>query len=151
VADAGAQKNRKEVSTMSFTGVSNLDTSIDKTNTWLAEIAGEFGTEDRRLAYRVLRAWLHALRDRLPVPIAANFAAQLPELLRGVFYDGWRPSRVPVKFGPSEYVLRFARDAGIRDTDVPHAASLVTRTVRCRRCPGSPGTAIRRPPGPGRA
>ena len=115
---------------MSFTGVSSLDTSIDKTNTWLAEIAGEFGTEDRRLAYRVLRAWLHALRDRLPVPIAANFAAQLPELLRGVFYDGWSPSRVPVKFGPGEYVLRFARDARIHDTDVPHAASLVTRTVR---------------------
>ena len=33
-----------------FTGVSNLDTSIDETNAWLAEIAGEFGTEDRRLA-----------------------------------------------------------------------------------------------------
>jgi uncharacterized protein (DUF2267 family) len=73
---------------MPFTGVSNLDRSIDKTNTWLAEIASEFGTEDRRLAYRVTRAWLHELRDRLPVPIAANFAAQLPELLRGVFYDG---------------------------------------------------------------
>jgi uncharacterized protein (DUF2267 family) len=115
---------------MSFTGVSNLDASIDKTNTWLAEIAREFGTKDRRLAYRVLRAWLHALRDRLPVPIAANFAAQLPELLRGVFYDGWSPSRVPVKFGPAEYVQRFVRDAGIHETDVPHAASLVTRTVR---------------------
>jgi len=39
--------------------------------------------------------------DRLPITIAANFAAQLPELLRGVFYDGWSPSRVPIKFGPS--------------------------------------------------
>jgi uncharacterized protein (DUF2267 family) len=115
---------------MSFTRVSSLDTSISKTNTWLAEIAGEFGTEDRRLAYRVLRAWLHALRDRLPIPIAANFAAQLPELLRGVFYDGWSPRRVPVKFGPSEYVVRFARDAGIHDADVPRAASVVTRAVR---------------------
>ena len=64
--------------------------------------AGEFGTEDRRLAYRILRAWLYALGDRLPVPIAANFAAQLQELLRGVFYDGWSPSRVPVKLGPGE-------------------------------------------------
>ena len=115
---------------MSFTGVSSLDNSIDKTNIWLAEIAGEFGTEDRRLAYRVTRAWLHVLRDRLPVPIAANFAAQLPELLRGVFYDGWNPSRVPVKFGPREYVLRFARDAGIHHTGVSQAASLVTRVVR---------------------
>lgn len=115
---------------MPFTGVSNLDRSIDKTNIWLAGIADEFGTADRRLAYRVLRAWLHALRDRLPVPIAANLAAQLPELLRGVFYDGWSPTRVPVKFGPAEYTRRFARDAGIHDTDVPRAASLVTRTVR---------------------
>jgi uncharacterized protein (DUF2267 family) len=71
---------------MSFTGVKNLDHSIDKTNAWLAEIAAEFGTEDRQFAYRVTRTWLHALRDRLPVQVAANFAAQLPELLRGVFY-----------------------------------------------------------------
>ena len=69
---------------MSFTGISNLDRSIDKTNAWLAEIAAEFGTEDRQFAYRITRAWLHALRDRLPVQVAANFAAQLPELLRGV-------------------------------------------------------------------
>jgi len=115
---------------MSFTGVKNLDHSIDKTNAWLAEIAAEFGTGDRQFAYRVTRAWLHALRDRLPVPVAANLAAQLPEVLRGVFYGGWSPSRVPVRYGPREYVLRFARDAGIRDADVPRAARLVTRAVR---------------------
>jgi len=115
---------------MSFTGVRNLDQSIEKTNVWLAEVAAEFGTEDRQFAYRVTRAWLHALRDRLPVPVAANFAAQLPEVLRGVFYGGWSPSRVPVKFGPHEYIVRFARDAGIRDTDVAWAAGLVTRAVR---------------------
>ena len=133
---------------MSFTGVSSLDASIDKTNTWLAEIADEFGTQDRRLAYRVTRAWLHALRDRLPVPIAANFAAQLPELLRGVFYDGWNPSRVPVKFGPREYVLRFARDAGVHDTDVPHAAGLVTRVVRSHVSAGALDEALTAlPPG----
>ena len=33
---------------MSFTGVKNLDHSIDETNAWLAEIAAEFGTEDRQ-------------------------------------------------------------------------------------------------------
>ena len=59
-----------------------------------------------------------------------KLAAQLPELLRGVFYDGWSPSRGPVKFGSREYVQRFARDAGIHDTDVPRAASAVTRVAR---------------------
>jgi uncharacterized protein (DUF2267 family) len=111
-------------------GVRSLDHSIDKTNAWLAEIAAEFGTGDRQFAWRVTRAWLHALRDRLPVPVAANLAAQLPEVLRGVFYGGWSPSRVPVRYGPRQYVQRFARDAGIRDADVPRAARLVTRAVR---------------------
>jgi uncharacterized protein (DUF2267 family) len=50
---------------MSFTGISNLDHGIDKVNALLAEVADEFGTADRRFAYRVTRAWLHALRDRL--------------------------------------------------------------------------------------
>ena len=80
---------------MSFTGADNLDASIDKANAWLTDIDAGFGTSDRRLAYRVLRAWLHCLRDRLSVEVAAHFAAQLPELLRGVFFDGWNPSRVP--------------------------------------------------------
>jgi uncharacterized protein (DUF2267 family) len=115
---------------MSATGVSNLDHSIEKANTWLAEVAGEFGTEDRRFAYRVTRAWMHVLRDRLPVPVAAHLAAQLPDLLRGVFYDGWNPSHVPDKYDHSEYVRRFARDANIHDAEVRQAASVVTKVVR---------------------
>ena len=83
---------------MSFTGVDNLDRSIDKANVWLADIDAGFGTSDRHLAYRILRAWLHNLRDRLTVEVAAHFAAQLPELLRGVFFDGWNPTRVPQKY-----------------------------------------------------
>ena len=115
---------------MSFTGVDSLDRSIDKTNVWLADIAQGFGTGDRRLAYRAARAWLHTLRDRLSVPAAAHFAAQLPELLRGVFYDGWNPSHVPVKYGCSEYVTRFAHEAGMRESDVAKAADVVTAVVR---------------------
>jgi uncharacterized protein (DUF2267 family) len=115
---------------MPSTGVSHLDYSIDKANVWLGEIAKEFGTDDRRLAYRVLRAWLHALRDRLPSTVAAHFAAQLPELLRGVFYEGWNPSRVPIKYDRTEYVRRFVRDANVHDSEVSHASSLVARVAR---------------------
>jgi len=111
---------------MSRTGVDSLDRSIDKTNAWLADVATNFGTEDRRLAYRVTRSWLHTLRDRLPVPIAAHIAAQLPELLRGVFYEGWNPSKVPIKYGKDEYIARFAKDAQIHHTEVPRAGRLVT-------------------------
>ena len=115
---------------MSFTRVASLDRSIQKSNAWLADIEGEFGTHDRRLAYRATRAWLHILRDRLTVEVAAHFAAQLPELLRGVFYDGWTPSQVRMKFARGEYVTRFAREARARDSDVAKAAAVVTAVSR---------------------
>lgn len=43
------------------------------------------------------RETLHAIRDFLTVDEAADLAAQLPVLLRGVFFEGWDPSRTPVK------------------------------------------------------
>jgi uncharacterized protein (DUF2267 family) len=128
---------------MSFTGVENLDRSIDKVNTWLADIAAGFRTSDRRLAYRVLRAWLHCLRDRLSVEVAAHFAAQLPELLRGVFFDGWNPSQVPQKYDRAAYVTRFAREATVRDSDVGKAARIVTAVARHHMSAGVVAEAFR--------
>ena len=120
---------------MSFTGVDSLDASIGKANAWLAGIGARFGAGDRRLAYRVLRAWLHGLRDALPVEVAAHFAAQLPELLRGVFFDGWNPSHVPHRYDRGEYVTRFARGARIRETDVAKASRIVTAVARRHMSP----------------
>jgi uncharacterized protein (DUF2267 family) len=127
---------------LSFTGVDSLDRSIHKTNAWLADVADSFGTDDRRFAYRVTRAWFHTLRDRLGVDTSAHLAAQLPELLRGVFYDGWDPKRMPAKYGRAEYVSRFARDAGVHDTDVPKAAGIVTSVLLHHVSSGAVGQAM---------
>ncbi|HEU5268941.1 MAG TPA: DUF2267 domain-containing protein [Jatrophihabitans sp.] len=81
-----------------------LDHLMQTANVWLAEIRDEFDTDDNDFVYRVTRAWLHALRDRLPVAESAHFAAQLPDVLRGVYYDGWRPSEVPVRCHPEQFV-----------------------------------------------
>ena len=80
------------------------------------------------------RAWLHNLRDRLSVEVAAHFAAQLPELLRGVFFDGWNPGRVPQKYDRAEYLTRFAREARVHDADVAKAARIVTAVARRGTC-----------------
>jgi len=114
---------------MSRTGVDSLDRSIEKTNAWLADVASSMRTEDRRVAYKVTRSWLHTLRDRLPVQVAAHLAAQLPELLRGVFYEGWNPSRVPVKYGRGEYAARFAREAQIHVAEAEGVGRLVTAAM----------------------
>ncbi|NDU77701.1 DUF2267 domain-containing protein [Actinomadura sp. DSM 109109] len=127
---------------MTFTGIHGLDRSIDTTNRWIADVAAAFGTEDRRFAYRVLRAWMHTLRDRLTVESSAHLAAQLPELLRGVFYDGWSPGHMPRKEGLREVTVHFAEHAGIGRGDVPKAAAIVTGVVSSKMAPGGVDQAL---------
>jgi uncharacterized protein (DUF2267 family) len=93
---------------MSTTGLANFDTTVSKTNEVLHAIADANGwpQENHKLPYHALRAVLHALRDRLIVDEAAQFAAQLPVLIRGVFYEGWVPSRVPVKMDREAFLER---------------------------------------------
>ncbi|OBH35739.1 hypothetical protein A5692_11540 [Mycobacterium sp. E342] len=108
------------------TKVTALDHAIDSAHTWINDVAKEFGTEDREFAYRVLRAWLHTLRDRLTVEASAHFAAQLPDLIRGVFYQGWNPDSVPDKYDAQAYTIRFSREANIAPDDVRKAAAATT-------------------------
>lgn len=97
---------------------------------WLASIGSALGTRDRRYTYRVLRAWLHTLRDRLTVESSAHFSAQLPELFRGTYYDGWVPSRVPVRYNTDECLDRIANEAMIRRSDAPDAIAGVSAGMR---------------------
>src|SRR5207244_259863 len=44
-----------------------------------------------KLAWHVLGAVLRTIRDRVPANLAAHLGAQLPLLVRGTYYDQWRP------------------------------------------------------------
>lgn len=121
---------------MSQQKTGTFDHMVHTANAMVADIAEVFGTKDRRFAFRVLRAWLHTLRDRLTVDEAAHFAAQLPELVRGVYYDGWNPSRVPVRFGPEEFATRFAKEAGIPLEDVSWTTARVSVIMQAHFSPG---------------
>ena len=105
------------------TKVSALEHAMQTAHTWVHDVAREFDTEDQEFAYRVLRAWLHTLRDRLTVEASAHFAAQLPDLIRGIFYAGWNPSAVPEMYDAEAYAARFAREAIIAPDDVGKAAA----------------------------
>lgn len=82
---------------MTTAGLDVFDSTVQQTNEWLNEIAEELHTDNRREAYLALRGTLHALRDNLVVEEATDLAAQLPMLVRGVYYEGWNPSKTPVR------------------------------------------------------
>ena len=79
---------------MSANGLEVFDRTLQTTHVWLGEIMAEIGPE-RQLAWKVLSVVLHKLRDRLPVELAAHLGAQLPLLVRGVYYDQFQPARQP--------------------------------------------------------
>jgi uncharacterized protein (DUF2267 family) len=90
---------------MSTTGLEVFDKTVQTTNAWLKEIMEVTGP-DRLRAYRVLTAVLHALRDRLTVDEAAQLGAQLPILVRGLYYDQWHhPSGKPERLRHKEEFL----------------------------------------------
>lgn len=79
---------------MRTTGLDVFDKTLQTTNIWLGEIMQTLGP-DRRVAWHALGSVLHALRDRLPLTLAVHLGAQLPLLIRGLYYDRWRPSAEP--------------------------------------------------------
>ncbi|MCZ0962528.1 DUF2267 domain-containing protein [Paracoccus benzoatiresistens] len=81
---------------MAVTGISTLDHAPQVFAEWLNELCADLGWEKPR-ANLLLSETLHAVRDFLTVDEAADLAAQLPVLVRGVFFEGWDPSRTPVK------------------------------------------------------
>lgn len=116
---------------MTVTRVDIIDRSVEKAHVWVNDVAEELGTEDRQHAYRVLRAFLHALRDHLPVDKAAALAAQLPIFVRGVFYEGWDPSRTPEHARDLDsFLQRIAGEARLAgETEASFAARAANRVL----------------------
>jgi uncharacterized protein (DUF2267 family) len=72
-------------------GLPVFDTTLQESNACLKLVEAGLPPCTRQQAYGALRAVLHALRDRLPMEGVLGLSAQLPLLLRGVLFEGWRP------------------------------------------------------------
>ncbi len=79
------------------TGLAVFDTTVQESNLWLIEVEANLAHCERQEAYAAARAVFHVLRDRLAPEAALNFAAQMPLLLRGVFFEGWTLSGKPTR------------------------------------------------------
>ena len=71
--------------------------TVQETEHWLDAMVEKSDLGTRSEAYGALRAVLHRLRDRMEPTEAAHLAAQLPTLVRGIYYEAWNPARAPHK------------------------------------------------------
>jgi uncharacterized protein (DUF2267 family) len=111
-----------------------FESMVQRTNEWLHDVMLELHTNDRHMAYHALRAVLHALRDRLTVDEATDLGAQLPTLIRGIYYEGWKPAAVPVRERKKEQLLECVRQSYQQDAfvDVEDVVRAVFRVLAKR-------------------
>ncbi len=117
------------------TGVRTFDQSLETTREWLQAVQEQMGLDDEQRAFRVLRAVLQTLRDRLTVEEAAQFAAQLPMLLQGVYYHGWTPTGKPLKIRSRQEFLDRVAEGLMRQHDPQEACRIVFRVLE-EKMPG---------------
>ena len=108
------------------TGISSLDKSVQKSVKWIVEIQDELGWEDREDVYIATKAVLQTVRDRLPFKEAVQFSAQLPMLMKGMFFEGYSPSKEPLDINqPDEFYQKVQE----RSINKPINAEQATKNV----------------------
>jgi uncharacterized protein (DUF2267 family) len=116
------------------TGIDSIDRAVEKTYEWVRDLRQELGDgASRQQALTMLRTVLQALRDRLTVDEAAEFAAQLPLLIRGIYYEGWAPSQTPVKLDRERFLTRIEMNANLPDDVSAEGAARAMGKVLRRR------------------
>jgi uncharacterized protein (DUF2267 family) len=139
--------NKKKGNAMSPTGLDVFDRTIHLTNAWLDEIIYWLEEtplslpRDKHAAWHALGVVLRAVRNRVPPELAAHLGAQLPLLIRGIYYDQWRPSETPKRWRTAEEFLAvIAADLGslgvVTLDDAADTADAVFRTLNHHVDPG---------------
>jgi uncharacterized protein (DUF2267 family) len=125
---------RKEI-TVSYPAT--IAHTLQETQEWLKQVRDYADLPDEEHAYSVLRAVLHQLRDRLTLQEAFDLAAQLPILVRGIYFEAYQPAQQHEKIRDKQLFLN-----GVAARLQPHrippdgAVRAVFATLACRCDPG---------------
>lgn len=91
--------------------IPQLSHATQQVQEWLNDLASRPPFQDPKQAYSMLRAVLHAIRDRLTPEEVAHLGSQLPMIVRGFYFEGWRPALAPNAFTTTEQFLDHVRSS----------------------------------------
>ena len=115
---------------MSATGLKVFDSTIQTTNIWLDEIMREAGWNNRQRALHALRAVLHTLRDHLSSDENAQLSAQLPLLVRGIYFEDWHPAHTLQKERTADEFGAHISESFALDLTGTHPRLIVSAVLR---------------------
>ncbi len=90
---------------MSSQGLEVIDHTVQLTHEWINELCARLDWTSHRDALRLLRATLRQIRDHLGHEEVAQFSAQMPLLVRGMFFEGWTPAHTPIHDRKAEHFV----------------------------------------------
>jgi uncharacterized protein (DUF2267 family) len=119
---------------MSKVGLESLDHSVQLAHEWINALDDTLAWDDKHRSWRLLRAVLQTLRDCLPVVEGAHFASQLPLILRGVYYEHWRPAAQSAHAWDRDRFFAQVQEQFARDPieDIGDAVESVFDQLQCR-------------------
>ncbi len=130
---------------MTGPAIHELDTTLQQANSWLKEVMQRMGTDDAHKGHAAMRATLHALRDRIGPENATHLGAQLPTLIRGIYYESWHPSGTPTKERHKQQFLDHVRKELRTGTEIdPEAAIGAVFEVVCQNTSEGEGVKLAR-------
>jgi uncharacterized protein (DUF2267 family) len=95
--------------------------SVRESHDWVEDVMRETGL-DQRYALQALRAVLHAIRDEVTVRQSGHLAAEMPMLIRGLYFEGWEPGRPPpTNHSPERFLERVRSQLAAYDANVDPA------------------------------
>ncbi len=111
---------------------SKLNRYVDHAHKFLKELAEELGLDPHNKdgALHYFRLVMHTLRDRLSPEESLDLISELPIILKGVYVDGWKTARKPVKrYRKLEDFLQDLMERSRNEFATPEEALRVAKAV----------------------